>query len=324
MSITVSETEAPAPAAGLAHLPITIFGVTMGVFGLALALRAGDFDAVSRIVAGAGAVLLAGLVALYALKAVRFPGHVAGEWNHPVRLSFFPAANISLLLLSLLLQDSAPGLSTAMWVVGAAVQAVLTVVIVSAWISHRAFGPAMLSPAWFIPAVANVIVPLGGMHSGLVEVSWYFFSTGLLFWMILLTLVFNRLIFHDPLPGKLRPTLVILIAPPSVALLAWIDLNGGAMDALAHILINIGLFFAAVVAVQVPALLRLPFALSFWALSFPLAALTTALFKVSALTGVEAYRIAGLVFLALLILTILVLGFRTVRAALAGDICRPE
>jgi tellurite resistance protein len=34
---------------------------------------------------------------------------------------------------------------------------------------------------------------------------------------MLLTLVFNRIIFHDPLPGKLQPTLVILIAPPAVA-----------------------------------------------------------------------------------------------------------
>lgn len=178
-----------------------------------------------------------------------------------------------------------PAVSAALWGVGALVQALLTLVIVAAWISHRPFGPAMLSPAWFIPAVANVIVPLGGAHLGLYDVSWYFFSVGVLFWIVLLTLVFNRLIFHDPLPGKLRPTLVILIAPPSVAFLAWIELNGGAMDATANVLFNIGVFFAALVAIQLPALLRLPFAMSFWALSFPLAALTTATFRYAALAG---------------------------------------
>ncbi|MFW5642000.1 MAG: SLAC1 anion channel family protein [Roseicyclus sp.] len=308
----------------LAHFPITFFGVTMGVFGLALALRAGGFDALSQTANGAGAFLLLSLLAIYALKALRFPGQVAGEWNHPVRLSFFPAANISVLLLSLLLQDLAPALSAWLWVIGAAVQAILTVVIVSAWISHRAFAHPTLSPAWFIPAVANVLVPLGAGHLGLVEVGWYFFSVGLLFWLTLLTLVFNRLIFHDPLPGKLRPTLVILIAPPAVGLLAWLELNGGQLDAFAHVLMSLALFFAALVAVQVPALLRLPFAMSFWALSFPLAALTTALFRYAGLTGSEPYRLVALGLLGLLALTILALGLRTIRAALAGEICQPE
>jgi tellurite resistance protein len=324
MPTDMTRNPADAPVAALAHFPITVFGMTMGVFGLALALRAGGFGALSQAAGAIGAVLLLGLLAIYALKAVRYPAQVGGEWNHPVRLSFFPAANISVLLLSLLLQDVSPGLSAVLWIGGAAVQAVLTVVIVSAWISHRPFAHPTLSPAWFIPAVANVIVPLGGVHLGLPEVSWYFFSVGLLFWLVLLTLVFNRLVFHDPLPGKLRPTLVILIAPPSVALLAWFELNGGQVDAMAQILLNLALFFAALVAVQVPALLRLPFAMSFWALSFPLAALTTALFRHAALSGVEPYRLVALGLLGLLAFTILALGLRTIRAARAGEICVPE
>lgn len=316
--------EGTPPQTGLAHFPITVFGVTMGVFGLALTLRAGAFPMASAGMTALAAAILVGLFALYALKALRYPAEVAAEWHHPVRLSFFPAANISVLMLALLWQETFPTLSLMLWSLGAVVQAILTVVIISAWISHRAFGPAMLSPAWFIPAVANVIVPLGGTHLGLIEVSWYFFSVGVLFWIVLLTLVFNRLIFHDPLPEKLRPTLVILIAPPSVAFLAWTGLNGGTVDAMAHILLSIGIFFGALVTVQVPSLLRLPFAMSFWALTFPLSALATALFRYGAMTDAFAYRVGGMVLLALLILTVLVLSVRTIRAALAGDICKPE
>lgn len=324
MSTTNPSQVNEAPAPWLAHFPITFFGISMGVFGLALALRAAGFAATSGFVTILSLVILVMLYGLYALKVLRYPGQVAEEWKHPVKLSFFPAANISLLMLSLLSQDAFPVFSAGFWIVGAVIQAVLTVVIVSTWISHRAFGPGMLSPAWFIPAVANVIVPLGAVHLGLPEVGWYFFSVGLLFWIILLTLVFNRLIFHDPLPGNLRPTLVILIAPPSVAFLAWMELNGARIDAVAHILFNIGLFFTALVVVQVPALLRLPFAISFWALSFPLAAMTTATFRYAALTGAEGYRVAGFVLLALLVITIVALAMRTTRAALAGEICQPD
>lgn len=308
----------------LAHFPITLFGSTMGLFGLALAARAAGLAAISDGIAGAGALVFLGLLALYIAKAIRFPGQVAEEWNHPVRLLFFPAANISILLLSLLLQNIAPTLSTALWVIAASTQAVLTLVIVSAWMSHRAFPHQTLSPAWFIPAVANVIVPLGGVHLGLEEPSWYFFSVGILFWLILLTLVFNRIIFHDPLPGKLQPALVILVAPPAVGFLAWIELNGGQIDTFALFLMNTGLFFAGLVALQVPTLLRLPFALSFWALSFPLAALTTAVFRYATLIGSDLFHVSGFALLGLLALTILVLGVRTIRAAVAGEICKPE
>ncbi len=316
--------ETTVPQSWLEHFPITFFGVTMGLLGLALSLRAAGLAGLSVLMTWVGAFVLVVLAALYGLKAIKYPLQVAEEWNHPVRLSFFPALNISLLLLSLLLQTSMPAVSAGLWVFGAIVQAILTVVIVSAWISHRPFGPAMMSPAWFIPAVANVILPLGGAHLGLFEVSWYFFSVGMLFWLVLLTLVFNRLIFHDPLPGKLRPTLVILIAPPSVALLAWVELNGGTIDAMAHIFLSLAIFFAALVAVQIPSLLRLPFAMSFWALSFPLAALTTAVLRYGTMTDAAPYRMAGFALLALLVVTIVALGLRTIRAAMAGDICQPE
>ncbi len=312
------------PQSRLAHFPITFFGATMGLFGLALAVRAGGFGLASLVVTGVGLIVLVSLFALYGAKALSYPQQVVEEWNHPVRLAFFPAANISVLLLALLVQDIVPGVSLVLWSVGASVQAVLTIIIVSAWISHRAFGPGMLSPAWFIPAVANVIVPLGGAHFGFVEISWYFFSVGMLFWLVLLTLVFNWLIFHDPLPGKLKPTLVILIAPPSVALLAWTGLNGGVVDAMAHILLSIAVFFAGLVAVQVPSLLRLPFAMSFWALSFPLGALTSAIFRYGTIIELQLYRVVGIALLVLLVITIIALSIRTLRAALAGDICQPE
>lgn len=308
----------------LEHFPNSFFGMTMGLFGFALALRSGGFQLPSAAVGYAALAVLVVLGGLFALKGVRHPAAVVAEWGHPVRLAFFPAMSISLLLLATFLREGATALAHPVWIVGAAAQAILTLAVVNAWISHRAFGPGQLSPAWFIPAVGNVIVPLAGVPLGHVELSWYFFAVGILFWIVLLTLVFNRLIFHDPLPGKLRPTLVILIAPPAVAYLSWLLLNGGEVDATARMLLNIGYFFAALVALQVPALAKLPFALSFWALSFPLAALTTASFRHAALTGSGFHRGIGLLLLGTLLLTIAGLVVRTIRAAMANEICQPE
>ena len=261
----------------LAHFPITFFATGMGMMGLTLALRAAETSFALTHTVSTGvlwlSVVLLGLVILtYAAKALWHPAEVAAEWHHPVRIAFFPAASISLLLLATALVETAPSLAEAVWIVATALQGGLALFVISAWIGHRPFQPGMMTPAWFIPAVGNVIVPLAGAKLGYVEISWLFFSGGLIFWLVLLTLVMNRLMFHDPLPGRMVPTLMILVAPPAVAFTAWLRL-AGEPGPFGHFLLSVAYVFALLVAMQVGKLRRLPFALSWWALSFPLAAL---------------------------------------------------
>jgi tellurite resistance protein len=44
-------------------------------------------------------------------------------------------------------------------------------------------------------------------------------------WAVMFTIIMNRIVFHNPLPQKLMPTLFILIAPPAVALISLTILN---------------------------------------------------------------------------------------------------
>ena len=313
----------------LEHLPVTFFAAVMGLAGLTLALHAGEgalglpgWPALAALAATAAAFL--GIAALYGLKAVRHPAAVAAEWHHPVKLAFFPAISIALLLLATALAPHAEGPARALWLAGAAGQAGLMLAVVSGWIGRRPFQPMHISPAWFIPAVGNVVAPVAGVSLGYVELSWLFFATGLVFWLVLLTLVMNRLIFHDPLPGRLYPTLVILIAPPAVAYLAWGQLTGAGADPFARILVNVAYAFAAIVALQARAIARLPFALSFWALSFPVAALAIASMRYGAAAGSPVHTGIGAGLLALLVLLVLGLLARTARAIARHEICRPE
>jgi len=108
-----------------------------------------------------------------------------------------------------------------------------------------------------------------------------------------------------------------------VAFVAHVALAGG-LDGLARGLIYTAYIFAALVIVQVPKLVRLPFALSWWALSFPLAALAIASFRFAALAGTLAHLLIGAVALGLLILVVLGLAVRTGIAVVRGEICRPD
>jgi tellurite resistance protein len=325
----MSDASIETPERGLKHYPVPLFGMVMGLAGLTLAMHAGESaynmgSQISTVLYFFTFAVFLLISAGYIAKAVIHPGAVAAEWKHPVRLSFFPAIAISMLLLATATLERNAGLAEGMWLAGMVLQFLLTIAVVSNWIGTRSFQHGMLNPAWFIPAVGNVIVPIAGVPLGYVELSWYFMAVGLIFWIVLLTLVINRLVFHDPMPGRLQPTLVILIAPPAVAFLAWVRLNGGEIDAFGRILINGAYLFTAIVLVQLPRILKLDFALSFWALSFPFAAATIASFRFAAVTGSDMHRLFGGVLLVALSLIIAGLLLRTVKAAMDGKICIPE
>ncbi len=317
-----------APGNRLEHYPVTFFATTMGMSGFALALHAAAgawqvSDLASTAVYYVAIAMFVLITLGYAAKVVKYPQAVAGEWKHPVRLSFFPAIAISLLLLGAASLTRAPALALSLWVAGTALQFVLTLAVVSGWIGGRSFQTGHLNPAWFIPAVGNVIVPIAGVPLGFTELSWYFMSVGLIFWVVLMTLVINRLIFHDPLPGRLQPTLVILIAPPAVGMVAWVRLVGD-VDIFARILLNAAYLFTLIVAIQLPRIVKLPFAMSFWALSFPFAAVTIASFTFAGKMGSAVHQYIGTGLLAVLTVIIAALVVRTLRAMAAGEVCVPE
>lgn len=308
----------------LAQVPVTLFTVVMGLCGFTLALRAGESAAgLAHLASGAAHVLtlavFAGVALAYLAKLLRHPGAVTEEWRHPESLAFFPAISISLVLFSLVMLEVMPGVARGLFMVAVPMQLVLTLAVVSGWIGSRAFEHGHLTPAWFIPAVGNVIVAIAGVPLGFVELGWFFASVGLIFWVVLLALVMNRLIFHDPLPERLQPTLVILVAPPAVGYLAWVALVGD-VDAFARVLLNIAYLFVLIVAVQVPRLLRLPFSLSHWALSFPLAAVTVASFAHAERLGSAGHAVIGFGLLAVLVAIIAGLIWRTGRALALGHL----
>lgn len=312
----------------LQNFPVTFFAVIMGLSGLTLGFHAGSsvfpfLETVTGITAWVTTIAFVAIALTYLAKIVLHGQHAVAEWKHPVRLSFFPAISISLLLLSLIWLHRIGDAVVPLFLVAAVMQIILTLSVISGWIGNRSFMHGQLSPAWFIPAVGNVLVPLVGVPLGYADISWFFFSLGITFWIVLLTLVVNRLIFHDPLPGKMQPTLVILIAPPAIGFLSWVALVDG-LDPFGRILVNAAFVFALIVLVQVPKLAKIPYAMSFWALSFPMAALTVASFRYAALTGTAFFQTLGVVLLVILTLLILGLILRTLKAAMNGQICVPE
>jgi tellurite resistance protein len=310
----------------LENLPVSLFSVVMGLAGLTLAWQRaeGRFEiAVSPWLAALTAGVFVLLATLYAAKLLRHPQAVAKEFSHPLKLSFFPTFSIALVLLAAVFLPHAARLSYSLWALGAALHLAFTLAVMSIWVRHTGFEITHVNPAWFIPVVGNIVVPIAGVVLGEVEVSWFFFAVGLVFWLVLLTIIFYRMIFHAPLPERMVPTLFILLAPPAAGFLSYVELAGG-LDAFARVLYYTALFLFLLLAVQARLFLRLKFALSWWAYSFPLAALTLATLRMQRLTGAEALGHLGDALLALLTALLALLVVLTLRAVARREICVAE
>jgi len=312
----------------LEHLPISLFAVPLGLSGWALLLlklaEGTPWLRVPGLAAAAlGMAVFLVVLAAYGLKALRHPARVAEEFRHPVRMSFFPVAAKVLLVQSIILLPLRRDLSFALWLAGTLLQTGLLFSIVSFWVRHQGFQIHHLNPAWFMPVVGAILVPIAGVEHAPAALCWWFFSVGLILWIVLFTIVLNRLIFHPPLPERLVPTLFILFAPPAIGFISWVKLVPEA-GPFAQILFSFSLFLALLVFLQLPLFRRLPFYLSWWAYSFPLAALGVALLLQARLSGNAAWRGAAALLALVLTGVVVLLVTLTVDAMRKRSICVEE
>lgn len=312
----------------LQNFPISWFAVVMGLSGLCIAwyraeVLLGIPYKISSLLLWLSVSVFVLLLAIYATKLLRYPAQVVAELNHPIKLNFFPTLSIGLLLLSIAFLHQPEKISLVLWGTGTALHLVFTLYVLSVWIHHTRFEIHHMSPAWFIPVVGNILVPIAGVEHASAEISWFFFSIGLLFWLVLLTIIFYRMIFHQPLPGKLMPTLFILIAPPAVGFVSWVQLTGS-VDAFARILYYAALFLTLMLATQAGRFARLKFFLSWWAYSFPMAAITLATLLMYKTTQLPFFHLLSWVLLIILTLILLTLIIRTSVAIVRKEICIEE
>ena len=323
----------------LRNFHITFFAIALGMAGFALSiqklagtLRPGVATGMEHVATALVLVAIAlfALIALvYAAKAIRYPGAIRDELRHPIKISFFPLVAKILLVLSVIFIERSMEISYWVWIVGTALQLVASLLIISSWTAHTHYAIEHVTPAWFIPIVGALIVPIAGTAHGFIEISWFFFSIGLVFWLVLFTVVMYRLIFHPPIPARLAPTSFILFAPPAIAFISYSKLAGltlatGGPDGFARVLYFFSCFMLALVLLRLRTFARLRFALSWWAYSFPVAAHSLATILMLHLTGQPFYQYLAAVEVVVLTLLVCLLVVHTGRAVARREICVEE
>jgi len=312
----------------LRYLPISVFSLILGLSGYAIATQRvfghlGWGEGFPTALVYATSAFYALLLILYGAKVLRYREAMLAEFRHPVMVNFFPTVTISLLLLSIAFLEISESVSLALWIAGAALNLVLTIMVLSTWVRHSRFEIDHFSPAWFIPVVGNLIVPVAGVVHAPADVSWFFFAMGLVFAIALLVIFLYRMIFHQPLHDRHLPTLFIIIAPPAVAAIAYVKLTGS-FDSFARILYFLAVFFTIFLVAHIRMFGRLHFYLSWWAYTFPLAAFTIVTFLVGKETATRFYQDAATALWAVVSILVAGLVVRTVVAVAGHEICRAE
>lgn len=274
----------PQGGSWLARLPVGMFAISVGLFGLIGGWRRADAygwpyagEVVDFLVWPVSLIWIASLL-LYAIKFKRHPQSVQREFRHPVHGSLQALLPLSILLA--VIQFNQPG--QGIWLVVTLLALALNVMIAMRVVSVLATGrmPSnAVTPALYLPIVGGAVV--GGMAlASLHYPGWgaMLFGTGLSGWALLEARILGRL-FEGPMPEALRPTIGMELAPPAITTLAaatiWPQLPADVL------MIGLGVSLAPLVGVM--ARYRwwshVPFSIGFWSFSFPLAALSSAILE---------------------------------------------
>lgn len=311
----------------LEHFPIAFFATVMGLTGLSIAYQKAyhllNFPKIIfELLLFSSSIIFIYLILTYGLKFIKFPDQVKIDFFHPIRINFFAAVSISFLLLSIGYYSYFPIISVTLFFIGLILHTFMTFYVISFWIRHN-FEINHTNPAWFIPIVGNVLIPIVGVDMLCVEISIFYFSIGLFFWIVLFTIVLYRIIFHNQLPIKFIPTLFILIAPPAVGFISYIKITTS-YDFGAGLLYSVGMFFTLLITFMFKSFLKIKFFISWWAFTFPMAAITIANMVAYQITRCEIYKFFSYILLFTTTAIIMVVAYQTIKHIKKEEICIEE
>lgn len=311
----------------LKNFPISFLGMCLGLFGFTLAWQKAEHALKLPFVASTYilyfSLLVTGIILVtYLAKLIKYPAEVKKEFNHPIKLNFYPILAKLFLIASLIYLEQNLVVSKYLWWGGVVVQFVFTIIIMSTWIQHEKFEIHHVNPSWFIPVVGCIIIPIAGVKHFDPALSWFFFSIGLFWWLILTTVVMNRVIFHHPIPDRLIPTFFILFAPPVIGYIALTKLLG--VTPFGDVLYYFGAFMFILIMFQFKMFSKIKFYLSWWAYSFPLDALVIGTLLMLHTTNSQFFLFSSWILFILLNAVILLLILRTVKAISNRELCIDE
>ena len=289
-------------------------------------------------------VLLAGP---WLARWVRHPAAALSSLRHPVQAHFYPTFSIALIVLALqfLAFGHHTGIALALWLPGALLTVVFSFAILTLIFHGETVTLEHVTPAMFIPPVGLVVIPVAGAplaatlepgwREAMLVANWAVLGAGSLLYVGVLALTMFRYVLGKRVGRPLVPTAWVNLGPLGVIPVSLLNLAdampelaaGGVVQVAGLMLWGFGawwLLMASILTLSAARRGDLPFALSWWAFTFPLGAFVAASWRLGTQLGLAPIIAVGALALALLAGLWLITLVRTLRGIASGALLRPH
>jgi tellurite resistance protein len=306
------------------RIPLNTFAIAFGLVGLAVAWTAavGAFGLPALVDEPFWFIGLVAWVWLIVAHIAR--GRASGrplveQLRHPAQGPIAALVPIMGMLLAAHLHLYLPLVGTVLVVVFAVLTFGYAAWLIAYWMTG-ALELGAIHGGYFLPTVAGGFLAAEMLAEvGFPALGVAAFGSGLLFWVVIMTLLVARLALRPPLPAPLVPTMAIMVAPPAVAGAAWFAINGGRADVVSLGLAGLTVMMALLQVMLLPRYLRLPFSLGFWSFTFSTAAVVSYAIEWLAIERPAGWQPISCVILALITALVAAIAVRSL-VLVAADI----
>lgn len=314
----------------------------------------------TRVVWVTAALLLLALGTVVGGHWLRHPTVARGHARNPQMAHFYGAAPMALLTVAggsvlvgvgLIGEPAAIRLAWVLWIAGTIGGLFTAVSIPFLMFTQHDVEPDAAVGGWLMPIVPPMVSAATGallirhLSPGVARQTmlygcWAMFGLSLIAALIIISMIWSRLALYGTSGTARVPTLWIVLGPlgQSITAAGLLGINAGlavdpsiasAMNSFA-ILFGVPVWGFAVLWIALAASLTvrtlrggMPFALTWWSLTFPVGTFVTGTTQLAVHTGLPAFRIAAVIAYVGLIGTWLLVAVRTVRGSVRGNLLAP-
>jgi tellurite resistance protein len=300
----------------LPRIPPNFFGISLGLAGLAeVWILASPILGITNVI---GRVLLLVAAAAWTAVAVTYfskgPKGVQDDWRNPIVSPFLALVVLVPTLLAGELCQVELGAGRVLVIILSSLSVFIGGWSSGQWVVNDLYDECM-HPGYLLPTATGGFIgsiAASAAHLHLLAAAW--FGVGLISWLLVASIVLNRLFIRPRLSPALTPTLALEAGPPLVAGVAYHGIHGGSIDGFAALFGGYAILMIVLQLRLAPLYVGLAFTAGFWSFTFP-----TAAFGLDGMVWLESTKPAGYtVYAALLVAFVsVVIGAVAVRSTVA-------